>query len=257
MQEDDPPTIRRMLTYLHTFAYDDEGDAASIQHYMVNGMEAVTSQALTTSTTPLLAEEPSRAEEQLRHVKLMNNVAVYAVAQKYGIDELKELASAQFCDLLRLKTSSHGVPGLIDAVFGTTSATDLGLRNATVEYCTQHSKRTLADIRVCSRIRHYGELGLDMLQKMLEEKRQLSRQIKQLQGREKVVLSRVQDMTARLLEINPMAESIKILDKSGDISSPSPAQKTLKRLRGGIRQLHNLASVEDWEDTRLATRSPA
>ena len=175
-----------MLTYLHTLAYDDEGDAASIEHYTINQMESVASQTLSVKTTPLLAGEPCRAEEQLRHLKLMNNVAVYAVAQKYGIGELKELASAKFCELLRLKISTHELPSLIDAVFGTTSVTDPRLRNATVEYCTQYSTEIVADKRVCISIRDHGELGLGMLQKMIEEKKQMSRQIKQLQGCERV-----------------------------------------------------------------------
>lgn len=217
-----------MLTYLQTLAYDDEGDAASTQHYMVNGMEAVTSQALTTSTTSL------SAQKQWRHAKLINNVVVYAIAQKYGINELKELASIKFRLLLRLKTSSFDIPSIIDAVSGTTSVTDPGLRNGIIEYCTQHSKWILADISVCDSIRHHGELGLGMLHKMLEEKKKMSRQIKELQSYERV-FSQVEYMKARLLELR------NICKKSGDVSF---AQESLKRLRKAIKQLHELANVE-------------
>ena len=85
-----------MLTHLYTLAYDDEGDAASTQHHMANGTKMVTSQALTTVTTPLLAEE------LLKHAKMMNNVVVGAIAQKYDIGKLKKLATAKFRELLWL-----------------------------------------------------------------------------------------------------------------------------------------------------------
>lgn len=160
-----------MLTYLHTFAYDDEGDVASAQHYMVNGMKAVNSQASTTKTTSNLADERLRVEEPLRHRKLMNNVILYAAAHKYGITELKKLASAKYCELLRLKITSHGLPNLIDAVFGITFVTEPELRNVLVEFCTKNSPKFFADTRVCNSIRDHGELGLSMLQKILEEKK--------------------------------------------------------------------------------------
>ena len=243
-----------MLTYLHTLAYDDEGDAASIQHYMVNGMEAVTPQALPIKRTSLGAEEYLRVEEQLRHVKLMNNVAVYAVAQKYGIGELKELASAKFCELLRLKTSTHELPSLIDAVFGTTSVTDPRLRNATVEYCTQYSTEIVADNRVCISIRDHGELGLGMLQRMIEEKKEMSRQIKQLQGCERVCYWEVRSIKAHVWDLMSMADSINIPNRSGDASSHSLAKYSLNRLRKSIR---TLVGAKDKEDPGLETGSPA
>lgn len=226
-----------MLTYLHTLAYDDEGEAASIEHYMVNGMEAVTPQALTTRTTSLGAEEHLRVEEQLRHVKLMNNVAVYAVAQKYGIGALRELASTKFCELLRLKTSTHELPSLIDAVFGTTSVTDPRLRDATVEYCTQYSTKIVADKSVCISIRDHGELGLGMLQKMIEEKKQMSKQIKQVQACDKVYFSEVRGFKARLWDVMSMADAIDIPNKAGDAASHSFAKYSLKRLCSSIRTL--------------------
>ncbi|CAF9909829.1 hypothetical protein IMSHALPRED_008480 [Imshaugia aleurites] len=157
LKEDDPPTARRMFTYLYTLAYDDEGDAASAQHYMANETNVVTSQALTTNVTPV------SAEELLRHAKMMNNVVVYAIAQKYDIDELKELATAKFRELLWLKAPGHGLPDIIDAVFQTTSLTDSGLRDVSVEFCTHYSTNIIADDHLCGIIKDHGELGLEVL----------------------------------------------------------------------------------------------
>ena len=145
-----------MLTYLYTLTYDDEGDAASAEHYMVNGAKPLN--AATTPSTPLSEEELSR------DAKMLNNVVVYAIAHKYDISELKELAKSKFHELLWLKAPSHGLPGVIDVVFKTTSITDSGLlRNVVAEYCTHFTTKIVADDQLSSMIKDHGELGLDVL----------------------------------------------------------------------------------------------
>ena len=100
-----------------------------------------------------------------------------------------------------------------------------------------------------------------MLQKMhakhVEEKQQLSRQIKVLQSLEKIFIFQAHDIRTRLPELVSMADSISIPDKSGDASSHSHAQKLLKMRGSKIRQVHKITDVEDWKDTGLETRSPA
>lgn len=149
-----------MFTYLYTLTYDDEGNAASAQHYTVHGMNMATSQAETTMTEPL------SAEEQSRHAKMMNNVVVCAIAQKYDISELKELATKKFRELLWLEAPSHGLPDIIDAVFETTSTKDPGLRNVAAEYCTHYSTKILTEGCLCNMIKDHGELGLDVLREV-------------------------------------------------------------------------------------------
>ena len=133
LDDDDRSTIRLMLIYLYTLTYDDEGDAASAEHLMVNGAKILN--AATTPSTPLSEEELSR------HARMINNVVVDAIAQKYDISELKGLARSNFHELLWLKAPSHGLPGVIDAVFETTSITDSGLRSVATGYCTLYILR--------------------------------------------------------------------------------------------------------------------
>ena len=146
-----------MLTYLYTIDYDDEGAPASAQHYMVKGTNVANSQAQATMTTPL------SDKELLRHTKMMNNVAVCAIAQKYDIDELKELATAKFRHLLWLEAPNHGLPDIIGAVYETTSTTDPGLREVAIEYCVRYSTNIVVDDRI---IKDYGELGLAVLREV-------------------------------------------------------------------------------------------
>lgn len=162
LDNDDRSTIPLMLSYLYTLAYDDEGDAASAEHYMVNGTRTL--KAATTPSTPLSEEELSR------HAKMMNNVVVCAIAQKYDISELKELATSKFHELLWLKAPSHGLPGVINAVFETTSITDSGLRSVATEYCTHYSTEIVADDHLSSMFKDRSELGLDVLRQYKAEK---------------------------------------------------------------------------------------
>ena len=149
-----------MLTYLYTTGYNDEEAPASAQHYMVNGTNMANSQAQATMTTPL------SDKELLRHTKMMNNVAVCAIAQKYDIGELKELATAKFRNLLWLEAPNHGLPDIIGAVFETTSTTDPGLRDIAVEYCVRYNTNIVVDDHLCIIIKDYGELGLAVLREV-------------------------------------------------------------------------------------------
>lgn len=259
LEDDDPPSVRRMLTYLYTLAYDDEGDVASAQHYQVKGTKANISQAQDTMTAP---PRPPSAKELSRHVKMINNVIVCAIAQKYGIEELKDLAIGKFRELLWLGAPNPGLPDIINAVFDTTSITDPGLRNVAVEFCTHYIAEIVADARLCSTIKVHGDLGLGMLKSMhvkhVEKNRQLSTRIKQLQSCQKIFFFRAHDIRRRVLAMMGMASSMTIPDKSGDASSHTHAQNSLKTLVVNIKQLHNkIAKMEDWEDTGLETRSPS
>ena len=146
-----------MLTYLYVLSYDDEGDAASAEHYMVNGTKMYELEAATTSSTPLSAEELSR------HAKLMNNVVVCAIAQKYDISELKEFATSRFRELLRLKAPSPSLLHVVNAVFETTSIAEPGLCNVVAKYCAQYCSKIIADDHLSTMIKDHGDLGLDIL----------------------------------------------------------------------------------------------
>ena len=149
-----------MLTYLYTLDYDDDGPLASARQYMANGTKAATSRALTTTTTPL------SAEALLRHAKMMNNVVVYAIAQKYNINELKELAAVKFRNLLWFKIPDYAVLSIIGTVYETSSVTDRRLRLVAAKYCAYHSNEILDDDSFCSIIEEYSELGLDVLREV-------------------------------------------------------------------------------------------
>lgn len=149
-----------MLTYLYTLDYDDDGPLASAQHYIVNGMKVATFQALTATTMPLLNEKLSR------HAKKMNNVVVYAIAQKYDIGELKVLATAKFRKSLWDEEPDHGLPDIIDAVFGTASRTTMELLKLVVQYCKFYITKILSDDHLCDIVSNRSGLGLFLLREL-------------------------------------------------------------------------------------------
>lgn len=244
-----------MLTYLSTLDYDDREQTASVAPCMVRERETGIREATSTETSSL------SKKQQSRYSRMINNVAVYAIAQKYGVPQLKALTMVKFHQLLQHLPDNPTILSVVNEVFGTSSSQSSGLREFVIDYCTHFAGEYIHDEKINGMIKDHGDLGLGMLQRMhtrhLQEKKELSRQIKQLQGCEKVFFSRVQGMKARLLDIMSMADSMNMPDKSGNASSHLQAQKSLKNLRGRIRQLHNLARVEDWGDTGLETRSPA
>lgn len=65
----------------------------------------------------------------------MNNVVVYAVAQKYDIPELKELAKERLTKSLREGGLMADLPSIVDAIYETTPSTEVGLRNVATAFC--------------------------------------------------------------------------------------------------------------------------
>lgn len=198
-----------MLTYLYTLEYDDDGPLASAKHYMANGTRAAASEALTTTNMPL------SAADLLRHAKMMNNVAVYAIAQKYDINELKELATVKFCDLLWLEAPTYAFPDIISAVFETSSITDPGLRFVAAKYCAHYSTQILADDHLSGVINDYGDLGLDVLRKLsedlarkLNEERRLREQLVTLKGELAHTVKRISVVEATIHPVGSVLATI-------------------------------------------------
>ena len=149
-----------MLTYLYTLDYDD-GDA----------YQAATETA-SQYTDGLVADSSSELEavddETVYHHKRMNNVRVYALAEKYGMPALKKLAETKFKDY---ETSSRFIHNqeVINAIFDSTPDTDSGLRNIVIRMSVKASKvvEILGDAGLAPVIRHHGSFGLGMLREVI------------------------------------------------------------------------------------------
>lgn len=179
MEDDDPPTVSRMLKYLYTLDYGDGGpvllepDASATSENP--GSETMLALDSDEPEAPDTLSDGKRPNENDMNIdatvqcKLMNNARVYALADKYAIPALMKLARDKF------ETWSHSVleglynPDVIDLVFESTPDTDTGLRNIVIEICAGKVDSVLLDRDVCNEIEKHGDLGLGMLRKVIEQ----------------------------------------------------------------------------------------
>ena len=171
LKGDDAPTVRRMLTYLYTLDYDDEGEKASIASYINDTGTGATSHAtVETAELPVVCEETS-------YHRLLNNIAVYAIADRYNIPELEQLAETKFETALVLSDLGCDLPSLpmiMDAVFETTPDSKHGLRDLASKYCASFTKEIIHNEEVVGIVKDHGEIGLAMIHRILRDRDQLT-----------------------------------------------------------------------------------
>ena len=153
LKEDDPPTVQRMLTYFYALDYDDDdGKSGSVAYNTGDGVESACSEA---------------KDKYPNYTRLMNNVAVYAIAHKYEVTELKELARVKFSELLFKGCLSGDPVAVVNAVFETTSFSDTGLRNVAIGFCTSQIDNIVDDDSLNGVLKDHGELGLGVIRQLL------------------------------------------------------------------------------------------
>ena len=169
MDNDDPQTVKRMLFYLYTLDYPDH-DVPNIQaEHVATGRYAPPHLQHKTPTT---IEEKSIMSANLGNSegattthdpRMMNNVRVYAVAEKYDIPDLKDLAKGKFQGLARSKWPHDDFHALAEEVFSTTPDTDMGLRQVVLDLCEEHFQDILrnGDSRVLLEIPAIEAVVLD------------------------------------------------------------------------------------------------
>ena len=122
LDDDDPSTVQRMLTYLYTSDYydgspknSDESEDDDVDSSIVSG--------------------------------LMANVLVYALAEKHNIEELKLLAFDKFWRLSNAFALPEGFPAVVDAVYTTNPDRDrdIGMRRVIVEKCSEEIEAIAED----------------------------------------------------------------------------------------------------------------
>lgn len=161
LDDDDQSTVRRMLTYLYTLDYD-EGDA----------FPAVAT-AVSQNTDSLVKDPTSKPDvvddATVSHCKRMNNIRVYALAEKYNIPALKNLAKTKF-EKHELSCDPTHYSEVIRAIFDTTPETDLGLRDIVIQRSAMAGalKCILKEDSLASVIRDHSSLGLGMLREVVK-----------------------------------------------------------------------------------------
>lgn len=112
---------------------------------------------------------PIFGDDAGRQAQLMNNVAVYAIADNHGIPELEELAKTKFRPLLLCAHLTNKTPISINAIFETTTNTDPGLREVKIEFCQSRVRTILDDSHSSYMLKDHAEFSLGVLRKMAHE----------------------------------------------------------------------------------------
>ena len=139
-----------MLSYLYTLDYSEAevhrlpAEQVATDNSLPPRLQHETSTATgeeTDSDTALGSCESATPHDP----RMMNNVLVYAIADKYDIPELKDLAKCKFDYLARSKWPHDDFHAVTEAVFSTTSDGDMGLRQIVLDICGQHFQDILED----------------------------------------------------------------------------------------------------------------
>ncbi|KAI9862326.1 MAG: hypothetical protein M1813_004802 [Trichoglossum hirsutum] len=158
--DDDPDSVRRMISFIYTCDYDDE---VPLQPTLANNS--------------MLVEKPA----------LFSSIRVYAVAEKYDIKDLKELARSRFSTWASENWNHSEFSMMIQEVYDSTPDSDRGLRDiveAIVKKnvnCALHSDEFMK--LLMSQMR---ELGVAVLTAAVEEVHNLTEQKQRMEKKLKI-----------------------------------------------------------------------
>jgi len=141
--DDDPETVQRMLSYMYSFDYQDE------RHELQPEVED--------------SDEQSSLPTEDGGPTLWSSVRVYALAEKYGIPELKEMAKKRFQVWVEKHWSCDDLPAMAKEIFESTPPADEGLRKTVTEVVATHIHELLPQESWVKAIGETSQLGLMVL----------------------------------------------------------------------------------------------
>ncbi|KAH0559307.1 hypothetical protein GP486_004180 [Trichoglossum hirsutum] len=173
--DDDPDSVRRMISFMYTFDYDDE-----------------------VKINPKSAENPA----------LFSSIRVYAIAEKYGIEDLKELARSRFSTWASENWNHHSeFTAMVQEVYDSTPSSDRGLRDVVETILKKNFESVFYDDRLKELlISQMGELGLSVLTGAMEKVRSLTEQIRREEEQRKLAREEEQRRLAQEEERKRLAQ---------------------------------------------------
>lgn len=146
LEDDDPFIIERMLSYLYTLDYSDNAAARPALSIKQNW-------------PPHLSKEESKSVLQV-------DARVYALAEKYDISGLKDLAKYKYETALNNCSGGDFLKSIQD-VYGLTRESDRGLRDLVIKHTRGHMPDLKDKNEFTLAIEEIGEFSLDLLKAVL------------------------------------------------------------------------------------------
>lgn len=211
---------------MYTFDYKDEqsGDPSSDDCISILPNETVETEIEKSQDPSGIvddAEEHIISDRGNDQPALFSSVRVYAIADKYDIPNLKELARQRFCDWAEEKWACEDFPAIAREIFETTPNKDRGLRDVVVRLVALHADSFTKNDKSRQLIEEIGELGLSVLCQLLktysQEKKGLKSRVKaleaetavlniQLKDCERDTRRKSDDMNSTISKINSLVE---------------------------------------------------
>lgn len=180
LKDDDPVTVERMLTFLYTREYDDQAPAL-IEKPFSTSKNAVgsTLEDHDHKTSFLIAEiaetaavDGEEADGDLSVPELTRaliNIAVYAIAEKYNLRDLKKAAMTRCLSQTWASWPLDDLHVIAKEVYSSTPSSDRGLRDKIICDCADHAEELTQQEDWISLIKIDADFGFDLFQKMTEK----------------------------------------------------------------------------------------
>ncbi|KAI9737356.1 MAG: hypothetical protein M1834_009510 [Cirrosporium novae-zelandiae] len=197
LPEDDPEIVECVISYLYTLDYCDEEEDTT-GNIIVNtrgghNISPVDDQAAApvdatigndSDTDDTIPTKSHEHENPFGHEKKIDpyfrDVRVYALAEKYDIPDLKDVAKSKFLRWAENNWSHEAFPTVVREIYESTPASDCGLREVAVQLIFDHVEEVIERKGFRELFEDVGELGLAIIV-------QLSRfKVKQLSAEQKM-----------------------------------------------------------------------
>jgi hypothetical protein len=138
-----------MISYLYTYDYRDEEHPrpSRDQHQDISGRA--------------MEDQPA----------LLSSVRVYAIADKYDIPPLKEIAKKRFGTSAEKNWTHRDFSGIVKEIFESTPTSDRGLRGVAIRIVASHADVLVQKDEFRELIEEVGDLGLNTICLLLEKEK--------------------------------------------------------------------------------------
>lgn len=191
LSADDLDTVKRVLSYLYTADYYDE-DPLAVPTLSSRSHTPATDDGAPFPTFPSASinvrkrkiqtpepraatdlkeiAAPSTSPQEVSLSALLNNVLVYALAEKYDIQPLKGFAYQKFQNRAAYKWDAEDIITVLQQVYAATPANDTLLRGAIHQVCDRYADCLMIIQEFVAMVKKDGALACEMMNSVYDAK---------------------------------------------------------------------------------------
>lgn len=178
LRNDDPSAVDSMIHYFYTLVYPDEVDfhdpvtlaanAESKDHPQEEDRSAEATDSIPESQSQVVQTNEAPPDsidksQELVQRHLHKDLLVYALADKYGVTDLKEKAARHFDEMLGHGELSLDIFDIVREVYSTTQSHDRGLRDIVIAKVHSEIQHWTGEMVFMETLASEGEFCADLL----------------------------------------------------------------------------------------------